>query len=560
LSAADATELLLRGHLQNGNQDPSATALDDQGWPRDCATAEQLLPEARLRESLAGWMQLMRSARFQLRAASRMQLVRWMADSAQRADWLSADPFAGVLAAALLSDHCLPTSPAKFAEQPLHRYLWLHWFTVLINGLAEMWLMQQPKTERCRRVCPCGSNGAWLEELRWTEPGARAWLEARLCTYLRRGFLLWHGHGAWSLLAETGYQSVASLMMLSSAADQVHAVQSLNDLLCAALRLPSASSAIPWLVQQRRELGSETGTGFWWRRMWWPSARLTLRRARSSMYDDHQLRPALGADGTGLQVYARQAPHPARVGPERACPRLWPRPRPERLMPLSMLRLPATFQDLLLSLMHQGCADCGQRNEHTVLCLLCGSLCCYGVGVGERRCVEPLGAFRQRMARAGDPRHRHLVRLLRQSARELEEATNDVPSALEANEALIEQRTWQPRELRSLSDETPVGGCYRHATVCPAGGANGCRSAPSAVGLFLHLTGTHLVLIHGSRRSHLGSVYLDAHGEEDHGLRRGRPLRLSQSRIANLQALWIGMGFYHDTPTLRNSALDAVRW
>ena len=42
-------------------------------------------------------------------------------------------------------------------------------------------------------------------------------------------------------------------------------------------------------------------------------------------------------------------------------------------------------------------------------------------------------------------------------------------------------------------------------------------------------------------RAH-GSIYLDAHGEEDRGLRRGKPLYLNAARIAELAALWRAHG------------------
>jgi hypothetical protein len=43
-----------------------------------------------------------------------------------------------------------------------------------------------------------------------------------------------------------------------------------------------------------------------------------------------------------------------------------------------------------------------------------------------------------------------------------------------------------------------------------------------------------------------GSPYLDAHGEEDAGLKRGRPLRLAGGVYASLSDLWAGAGFDYD--------------
>ena len=47
-----------------------------------------------------------------------------------------------------------------------------------------------------------------------------------------------------------------------------------------------------------------------------------------------------------------------------------------------------------------------------------------------------------------------------------------------------------------------------------------------------------VLLVDGGRAAYHGSIYLDAHGEEDRGLRRGKPLYLNAARIAELAALW----------------------
>lgn len=55
------------------------------------------------------------------------------------------------------------------------------------------------------------------------------------------------------------------------------------------------------------------------------------------------------------------------------------------------------------------------------------------------------------------------------------------------------------------------GRCYQHAAGCGA-----------AVGVFLLLRNTRLLLLHGSRAALTVSPYVDAHGEEDLNLHRGR--------------------------------------
>jgi hypothetical protein len=56
-----------------------------------------------------------------------------------------------------------------------------------------------------------------------------------------------------------------------------------------------------------------------------------------------------------------------------------------------------------------------------------------------------------------------------------------------------------------------TGRCFQHALACGGG------TAP-----FLLLRNTRVLALHGSRAALLPSPYVDAHGEEDIGLRRGR--------------------------------------
>ncbi|CAI7929638.1 unnamed protein product, partial [Closterium sp. NIES-54] len=65
------------------------------------------------------------------------------------------------------------------------------------------------------------------------------------------------------------------------------------------------------------------------------------------------------------------------------------------------------------------------------------------------------------------------------------------------------------------------GECYRHALRENGG-----------TGLFLVMQSTQLVLIHGVHICAGLSIYLDSHGEDDAFMRRGRPLYLSHSRLA----------------------------
>ena len=91
--------------------------------------------------------------------------------------------------------------------------------------------------------------------------------------------------------------------------------------------------------------------------------------------------------------------------------------------------------------------------------------------------------------------------------------------------------------------------CSRHANTCGAG-----------CGMFYLLHEGRVLLTYSSGELHEGraishfypSIHLDAHGEEDHKLRRGRPLFLSAQRQADLHHLWLT----HAIPITVARALD----
>ncbi|VDN07192.1 unnamed protein product [Thelazia callipaeda] len=74
----------------------------------------------------------------------------------------------------------------------------------------------------------------------------------------------------------------------------------------------------------------------------------------------------------------------------------------------------------------------------------------------------------------------------------------------------------------------------RHTYVCCGG-----------VGCFLSLNTTLIAIVSNRKAALWGSVYLDAHGEEDRNLRRGKPLFLSKRRLERLFADWAMQSFDH---------------
>ena len=88
--------------------------------------------------------------------------------------------------------------------------------------------------------------------------------------------------------------------------------------------------------------------------------------------------------------------------------------------------------------------------------------------------------------------------------------------------------------------------CFMHAAECGAGAA-----------VFLLVKATKLLLLRGSRRCLYPSPYLDAHGEEDAYLHRGRPLYLNAARYRHVQRLWGAASFDYDTLALHTSRAGA---
>ncbi|CAI5464290.1 unnamed protein product [Closterium sp. Yama58-4] len=91
------------------------------------------------------------------------------------------------------------------------------------------------------------------------------------------------------------------------------------------------------------------------------------------------------------------------------------------------------------------------------------------------------------------------------------------------------------------------GECYRHALRENGG-----------TGLFLVMRSTQLVLIHGVHICAGLSIYLDSHGEDDAFMRRGRPLYLSHSRLAEFLHLWKTASISHDSQILHASLFGSM--
>ncbi|KDO26170.1 hypothetical protein SPRG_20610 [Saprolegnia parasitica CBS 223.65] len=83
-------------------------------------------------------------------------------------------------------------------------------------------------------------------------------------------------------------------------------------------------------------------------------------------------------------------------------------------------------------------------------------------------------------------------------------------------------------------------------------GESCCSYCGGGLGLVLMLQQCRVVLLGGSMVAYFPCPYVDAHGEEDQGLQRGRPLKLDRSRYALLQTLWRSHHLFPEVSRLRN--------
>lgn len=92
------------------------------------------------------------------------------------------------------------------------------------------------------------------------------------------------------------------------------------------------------------------------------------------------------------------------------------------------------------------------------------------------------------------------------------------------------------------------GECTRHARRCGLG-----------VGLFALVHQNVTLLVDETRSAYHASLYLDAHGEEDRGLRRGKPLYLDAARQAALHRLWLAQAVPLEVARSRTSTTSVIR-
>jgi hypothetical protein len=68
-----------------------------------------------------------------------------------------------------------------------------------------------------------------------------------------------------------------------------------------------------------------------------------------------------------------------------------------------------------------------------------------------------------------------------------------------------------------------------------------------------------VLLMHNNKSAYSPSLYVDEHGEEDPGLRRGRPLYLNEVRYRALELLWRQQLIPREVAQIRSTSDRVIR-
>ena len=94
----------------------------------------------------------------------------------------------------------------------------------------------------------------------------------------------------------------------------------------------------------------------------------------------------------------------------------------------------------------------------------------------------------------------------------------------------------------------PPGTCTLHA-----------RHTGSGIGIFFLVQKCTVLLMHNNKSAYSASIFVDQHGEEDPGLRRGRPLFLNEARYKALETLWRQQGVPREVAQIRSTSDRVIR-
>merc|ERR1719469_1639566 len=94
--------------------------------------------------------------------------------------------------------------------------------------------------------------------------------------------------------------------------------------------------------------------------------------------------------------------------------------------------------------------------------------------------------------------------------------------------------------------------CLDHAPFMPAG-------LDQVLVFFFLVSKCTVLLVHNNKSAYSASLFVDENGEEDPGLRRGRPLFLKDLRYQALEKLWRNHGVPREVAHIRSTSERVIR-
>jgi len=124
----------------------------------------------------------------------------------------------------------------------------------------------------------------------------------------------------------------------------------------------------------------------------------------------------------------------------------------------------------------------------------------------------------------------------------------DDDSGFETAICLLTGAVMRSGTIRRTKQNRRPGTCTLHA-----------RKVGSGIGIFFLVQKCTILLMHNNKSAYSPSLYVDEHGEEDVGLRRGRPLFFSEERYQALETLWRTHGIPREVSQIRSTSDRVIR-
>ena len=200
--------------------------------------------------------------------------------------------------------------------------------------------------------------------------------------------------------------------------------------------------------------------------------------------------------------------------------------------------LPRRHEDALARFAEATCERCLAKPRDPAVCLVCGAVMCCADASCAAPETKPKRGRDVRDAARDERALRSFSRETRRDELEQRDERDEIRRPFFLYDASSKTKTHGALGDAVVLED--VGACSEHASRRKCGGGSCC---------FLLLKSTRVLILHssGTRACLFPSPYVDAHGEEDEHMRRGRPLFLDAARARLLETLWASGALEHDS-------------